>query len=169
MSLEVAIIPAPGRGVLSVRLSMPGPLPRGVSPNDRVNRWERARSVKAWREAWHLEAGSAAREFVEHWPGPPPLPFVAAETRIEAFLCRGKWRPSDPLRSVGGSRPRDADNLIASMKGAQDGIVSAGWLAGDDATRVAILSPRLVTVETFRDERIEYVLYPRDERFGVDG
>jgi len=110
--------PTPAATVLArkvvVRLSYP---PRELSPNARVNRWRKAKAVKAYRrEAWVL-----AHEA------------VIAEAWYERDICFKGLVTADVEFTVTVQRGRDEDNLRAMLKPAFDGFVDAGLLVDDNA------------------------------------
>ena len=99
---------------MTIRLSYP---PRELSPNARVNRWRKAKAVKAYRyEAW----------VVAHEA-------VIADAWYERDICFKGLVTADVEFTATTQRDRDEDNLRAMLKPAFDGFVDAGLLADDNA------------------------------------
>lgn len=93
----------------SLTITIPAPC-EWITANLRLNRYEKARRTKLWREA------TAA-----HARGLPPIDFPV---RIVAHVIKprgGRW---DPL------------NWADTAKAATDGLVDSGLLEDDDHTRV---------------------------------
>lgn len=95
----------------SVEISLPLPHP-SLSPNSRKHWATKARWVKTFRDLARIAA-------------------------IEAMPCSPHW-PSATVRctfTFPDRRKRDADNLLASMKSAFDGLADAGIVANDSGFR----------------------------------
>lgn len=85
-----------------MRVTLPWP-PSALTPNSRVNRWEKARITKAHRyAAWVLSLAAKL-------PKVPPQALPVTVTLHQ------------PLGVV----PRDRDNAIAATKAGQDGVADA--------------------------------------------
>ena len=96
----------------TVTLSLPWP-PASLSPNARVHWALKARAVKGYRQDAFVTA-RAYRAGSPDWRAlSPPVALLVA------FYAPDR-------------RPRDTDNLIASLKAGIDGIVQSGLLVSDD-------------------------------------
>jgi len=110
-------------GCMVVRLTLPFP-PNALHPNSRVHWRLKAAQTAHYRE----EIGWIGKEFAsgchpercEH-----TIPFTPPVKAVVTFV-------------VPDRRPRDLDNLLASLKAAWDGLTDAGVLEGDDAARFAV-------------------------------
>jgi crossover junction endodeoxyribonuclease RusA len=89
---------------LVVTLRLP---PRILSPNARPNRYAKAEAVRQYRETAHLLA-------LAERPGRP----MRCARVTATFYFRDR-------------RPRDGDNLLASLKPAFDGLADAGVVTND--------------------------------------
>jgi len=113
--------------VASVRLTLSFP-PSELSPNSRMHWRKKAKVTADYRE----ECGWTAKAFIaDQCPYCGPL----SKSRHLAL--------TPPVRAVvtfvvPDRRPRDMDNLLASLKAAWDGLTDAGVLTGDDAARFAV-------------------------------
>ena len=99
------------------------PLPASLpSPNSRIHWAERARRVKQAREIVALAARSERNRLDLDKAAKPR---TVQLTRI--YSARHKIM--------------DADNLTASLKPCQDGLVTAGWLVDDSPAWLTLLPP----------------------------
>jgi hypothetical protein len=102
---------------MNVHLVLPFP-PKGLNPNERPNRYEKAAVIRDYRGQCCIYALQARNRKT-----------IALQAPVQAwvtFICKDKlW---------------DQDNAIASLKAMWDGIVDSGLIPGD--------SPDLLSVST---------------------
>lgn len=115
------------------------PLPsEGLSPNDRVSRWDKSRAVRKYRR----DAGYAA--------------IHALDRRRPPRWGRAIVQPTFYFRE---RRHRDSDNLQGSLKAAFDGLVDAKILQDD---RWLVPLPPKVEIDA-RDPRVELHVWRAEE------
>jgi crossover junction endodeoxyribonuclease RusA len=93
----------------SITITLPLPVHK-LSPNARVHWAEKAKLVRASRKVAHLAALEALN--LRRPPG-----WLKAKMNVTAYFKQ--------------NRSRDADNFMASLKSACDGIADAGIIAND--------------------------------------
>lgn len=98
---------------------------RELSPNSREHFIVKARAVKAQRE----EAGWLAKV---QWNNQKPMEYA----RISYVFC------------IKDKRHRDMDNLVASAKSFQDGLVDAGVIGNDDSAHLELGRCRILLSNT---------------------
>lgn len=133
-SLPAEPVSASPTAFLVVHVELPF---KGIRPNDRADRWDKASQYKDYVQSCFVDARNAQ---------------VAAR--------RGKLDPPVRAQAVYNfhkSRGRDGDNLAAALKGCWDGFVRAGLLAGDTITQLFIL-PVEVTIDKTRPEGVTITL-----------
>jgi len=138
--------------VITFTVTEPGPLGRNLGPNSRAHWSARNRATQAARDEW----GAALNR---DWPM-DEIPFAFDRVRLtyRAYFCRRPWTPADPYVSSYGYRPKDADNFVASMKSALDGLVAAGLVVDDNAERVELGTPSITWLPDFEGERVEVLI-----------
>lgn len=99
---------------MTLTIELPVP-PKALSPNARVHYHVRARAVKAYRLAAHLNAVASRIDSSPSWE---PVPYFRAGTTQVTWYTKTKRKP-------------DADNALSSLKAAWDGITDSGFLADD--------------------------------------
>ena len=102
--------------VLTIRL--PGTPP---NPNDRMNHWDRNEAIQEWKQ----------------------MAFIASLEQ-RPYPCLSRARLSCTFRFP-NTRRHDFDNLVASLKGAIDGLVLAKVLTDDTTEVVAGITVDAVT------------------------
>lgn len=115
---------------LTITLPMPD---RSLSPNSRSHWGTKARHTKAYRAAAMMKAKAALKRS-------KPPGWLKAECQVSAFYAV--------------IRRRDADNLLASLKSAFDGIADTGVICNDSGL---IHLPAIIGRDT-RNPRIEITI-----------
>ena len=121
---------------------------RSLSPNSRVH-W--SKSAHAKKRLMDFVATFAAH----HFRGDPIDPAVLD---VELRVCRNRPPPGDNYY-----RPKDADNGLAALKAAIDGLVWAGVLADDTRAHMKLRNVELVDVPSHADEGIHFVVTLRED------
>ena len=108
-----------------IKFTIPLP-PRELSPNHKCHWAKKAKAVEGYREAvrWTAHNGRMIH-------GAPSPMFQKCQIQYEIII----------RREPGGYLPRDADNAIASLKAAQDGMKDGGLFSDDSHDKVTALPP----------------------------
>lgn len=96
---------------------------RALSPNARVHWAEKWRAAARLKDAVILLTREAVRK--QEWIAPE-------KATLQFTVCLTR------------RRQRDADNIVAMMKPAQDALVIAGAIKGDDLEHLEILNPIVI-------------------------
>ncbi len=131
--------------------------PRALSPNARAP-W----ATKARATAWLKEYTAL---WLQSTAAPSPLPHFTRARITYTMHVSNQWPrharalEADAMKGLGGGfyRPRDRDNMIASLKPVQDAIVAVGILIDDTADHLELGRPELVR-GPYEDEGIHVLI-----------
>lgn len=134
-----------------------GPLDENLGQNAHVHWAVKAAATATARASWK----AAADERLGLMRATGTLPLAVVKLTVTAYLCRKgpKTQKEEYLKST-GYRPRDEDNLMAAMKPAYDGIVSAGLVTDDSSQYVTHGTPEIVWVEAYEQELVSVLVEP---------
>lgn len=137
--------PRPPAAFLIVEIQLPF---KGLKPNDRADRWNKASQYAAYVLSCQVDARNAMFKASPNGQLRRLLPPVRAQAVYNYHKKRG----------------RDGDNLAAALKGAWDGFVHAQLLAGD-TLRDLWIDPVAVTIDKTRPEGVSITLteQPRNQ------
>ena len=110
-------------GAMIIDLALPAP-PSELSPNSRLQWWERNPIKRMYQDAVLVDVLNAKRAYEVEGA---VFPLVEPVTMTVTFLLPDK-------------RHRDWDNLIAAFKAGQDTIVRAGIISGDSISVIERVS-----------------------------